>query len=96
MALTPQLQDIARQNGALSRTPMIPLDLLRHSPDGAQERLPSFDEARNEFARCYLVHILRITGGNVSQAAKLAQRNRTDFYRILQRYVLIPSDFKGQ
>jgi two-component system response regulator GlrR len=57
-------------------------------------RLPSFDEARDEFTRSYLSQILQITGGNVSQAARLAKRNRTDFYKLLGRHQLTPEDFK--
>ena len=60
----------------------------------APGRLPSFDEARDEFTRNYLSQILQITGGNVSQAARLAKRNRTDFYKLLARHQLTPEDFK--
>ena len=35
-----------------------------------------------------------ITGGNVSQAARLAKRNRTDFYKLLARHQLTPEEFK--
>jgi two-component system response regulator GlrR len=41
-----------------------------------------------------LVQILQITGGNVSQAARLARRNRTDFYKLLDRHQLVPAEFK--
>ena len=34
------------------------------------------------------------TGGNVTQAAQLAKRNRTEFYKLLQRHNLTPSEFK--
>ena len=62
---------------------------------GAGERLPSFSEARDEFTRNYLSQLLQITGGNVSQAARLAKRNRTDFYKLLGRHQLNPEQFKG-
>jgi two-component system response regulator GlrR len=67
---------------------------LSQVPGDTTVELPSFDEARSQFIRSYLSQILQITGGNVSQAAKLAKRNRTDFYKLLQRYLLIASDFK--
>jgi two-component system response regulator GlrR len=38
--------------------------------------------------------LLQITGGNVSQAARLAKRNRTDFYKLLSRHQLNPEQFK--
>ncbi|HXM81258.1 MAG TPA: helix-turn-helix domain-containing protein, partial [Burkholderiales bacterium] len=47
------------------------------------------------FERDYLVRILKITGGNVTKAARLAGRNRTEFYRLLERHCLEPSMFKG-
>ena len=41
------------------------------------------------------VRILKITGGNVTKAARLAGRNRTEFYRLLERHSLEPGMFKG-
>ncbi len=91
-----QLQNVVRQNVALSQTPIIPVELVQQTLGGARGKLPSFDEARDEFTRNYLSQILQITGGNVSQAARLAKRNRTDFYKLLGRHQLVPDDFKGR
>jgi two-component system response regulator GlrR len=89
-----QLQNVVRQTVAVSQTPIIPVELVQQALGGAPGRLPSFDEARDEFTRGYLSQILQITGGNVSQAARLARRNRTDFYKLLGRHQLVPEDFK--
>jgi len=89
-----QLANVVRQNCALAQTPIIPVELVQQSLGGTQAKLPSFDEARDEFTRSYLSQILQITGGNVSQAARLAKRNRTDFYKLLGRHQLVPDDFK--
>ncbi len=89
-----QLQNLVRQSAAVSQTPVIPVELVQQSLGGAPGRLPSFDDARDEFTRGYLSQILQITGGNVSQAARLAKRNRTDFYKLLGRHQLVPEDFK--
>ena len=89
-----QLQNVVRQNVALSQTPIIPVEMVQQSLGGGPGRLPSFDEARDEFTRSYLSQILQITGGNVSQAARLAKRNRTDFYKLLGRHQLTPEEFK--
>ncbi|MGB6602871.1 MAG: sigma 54-interacting transcriptional regulator [Steroidobacteraceae bacterium] len=89
-----QLHNVVRQNVALSQTPIIPAELVQQSLGGAPGRLPSFDEARDEFTRSYLSQILQITGGNVSQAARLAKRNRTDFYKLLARHQLTSEEFK--
>lgn len=89
-----QLANVVRQNVALSQTPIIPVELVQQSLGGTTGRMVSFDEARDEFTRSYLSQILQITGGNVSQAARLAKRNRTDFYKLLGRHQLTPEDFK--
>jgi two-component system response regulator GlrR len=91
-----QLQNVVRQNCALAQTPIIPVELVQQSLGSPQAKLPSFDEARDEFTRSYLSQILQITGGNVSQAARLAKRNRTDFYKLLGRHQLVPDDFKDR
>jgi two-component system response regulator GlrR len=90
-----QLYNVVRQNVALSRTPIISAELVQKSLGGHLAKLPSFAEARDEFTRNYLSQILQITGGNVSRAARLAKRNRTDFYKLLSRHSLNPDDFKG-
>ena len=55
---------------------------------------PPLDQARRAFERDYLVRILRMTQGNVTHAARLAGRNRTEFYRLLDRHSIIPASFK--
>ena len=91
-----QLFNVVRQTIAVSQTPIVPVELVQQSLGGTAGRLPSFDEARDEFTRSYLSQILQITGGNVSQAARLARRNRTDFYKLLGRHQLTPDDFKAR
>jgi two-component system response regulator GlrR len=89
-----QLHNVVRQNVALSQTPIIPVELVQQSLGSTSGRLPSFDEARDEFTRSYLSQILQITAGNVTQAARLAKRNRTDFYKLLARHQLTADEFK--
>ena len=60
----------------------------------AEPEFAPLDKARRAFERDYLVRILRITEGNVTRAARLAGRNRTEFYRLLDRHALAPSAFK--
>ncbi|HZD51986.1 MAG TPA: sigma 54-interacting transcriptional regulator [Woeseiaceae bacterium] len=89
-----QLYNVVRQNVALSRSPVISGELVQHSLGEHAGKLASFSEARDEFTRNYLSQILQITTGNVSQAARLAKRNRTDFYKLLARHDLNPDAFK--
>lgn len=55
----------------------------------------SYNEARQRFERNYLVQLLKLTDGNVADAARLAERNRTEFYRLLQKHELDASLFRG-
>ncbi len=89
-----QLYNVVRQNVALSRSPVISGELVRQSLGEHAGKLASFSDARDEFTRNYLSQILQITTGNVSQAARLAKRNRTDFYKLLSRHELNPDEFK--
>ncbi|MCX7962781.1 MAG: sigma 54-interacting transcriptional regulator [Burkholderiales bacterium] len=61
---------------------------------GEAPRLPTLDEARRAFERDYLERVLAIAGGSVTRAARLAGRNRTEFYRLLARHRLAPAAFK--
>jgi two-component system response regulator GlrR len=90
------LEQIAKESGQRKIYAPEAVELLATAEwlGGNPTRLPSFDEARDEFTRNYLSQILQITGGNVSQAARLAKRNRTDFYKLLSRHQLLPDDFK--
>jgi two-component system response regulator GlrR len=40
--------------------------------------------------------VLKITEGNVTHAARLSGRNRTEFYRLLDRHGLAPAMFKRE
>jgi len=91
-----QLFNVVRQNVALSRSPVISGELVQQSLGEHAGKLASFSDARDEFTRNYLSQILQITTGNVSQAARLAKRNRTDFYKLLARHELNPDAFKNR
>ena len=90
-----QLENLLEQAVALSTTHVIPLSLIRHSLDDSVAPLVSFESARKTFERDYLVRILKLTAGNAAQAAQMAGRNRTEFYKLLQRHSLEPGMFKA-
>ena len=91
-----QLYNVVHQNVALSRSPVMSAELVQQSLGEHAGKLLSFSDARDEFTRNYLSQILQITIGNVSQAARLAKRNRTDFYKLLARHDLNPEQFKAR
>ena len=89
-----QLRMVVRQAAATGAGPVITADQVQEA-QGQITTLPSFDEAREEFTRQYLVQLMQVTQGNVSQAARLAKRNRTDFYKLLSRHGVEPEEFKS-
>ena len=90
-----QLYNVVEQSVALATTPIIPVSLAQQSIQHQQAEFASFEEARHRFEREYLTQLLKITEGNVTQAARLAKRNRTEFYKLLSRHQLEPKLFKN-
>ena len=88
-----QLLNVIEQAVALSTAQIIPATLIQKAIREFEDIVP-FDEARRRFEAEYLTQLLKMTGGNVARAAKHAQRNRTDFYKLLQRHALEPGLFK--
>ena len=91
-----QLFNVVEQNVALAPGRVIGAALVRKSLGEQNSSLPSFDEARAEFTRNYLRQLLELASGNISRAARLAGRNRTDFYKLLNRYNVDSSEFKSR
>ncbi|WP_286265951.1 sigma 54-interacting transcriptional regulator [Thalassotalea atypica] len=89
-----QLQNVVEQSVALATEPLINESLIRNALRGESSQQPSFQEARDQFERDYLANILKTTSGNVSQAAKIAQRNRTEFYKLLNKHHLNAEAFR--
>jgi two-component system response regulator GlrR len=90
-----QLKSALEQIVALTLTSSIPAALVKKViREYDEESIPAIDDARREFERDYLVRLLQTTVGNVARAARLAQRNRTEFYKLLARHGLNPVNFK--
>lgn len=89
-----QLVNVIEQCVALTSAPMISEALVEQALAGENTELPTFVEARNQFELNYLRKLLQMTKGNVTNAARLAGRNRTEFYKLLSRHELDAADFK--
>jgi two-component system, NtrC family, response regulator GlrR len=89
-----QLQNVVEQSAALSTTDIVPASLVRRALRDGPGAIPPLSEARSRFERDYLQELLQITEGNVSNAARLAGRNRTEFYKLLRRHHLDPDAFR--
>ncbi|MCP5163093.1 MAG: sigma 54-interacting transcriptional regulator [Hahellaceae bacterium] len=89
-----QLINVVEQTLALATSPIIPAALVAQALENQADYLPSFNDARAEFERNYLAKVLAIAEGNVAQAARIAQRNRTDFYKLMSKHGLEAGAFK--
>jgi len=90
-----QLYNVVEQVCALSSTPLVPLALVQRALRSPSVQVLTFAEAKQRFERDYLVGLLKLTDGNVADAARLADRNRTEFYRLMQKQGLTPGHFKA-
>ena len=86
-----ELRQVVREVASLAVGAVISPELVKQAM-GQTTRMPSFDEARDEFTRGYLTQLLQITKGNVSQAARLAKRNRAMTLRHLRDCRRTPDD----
>jgi two-component system, NtrC family, response regulator GlrR len=90
-----QLQNVIEQTVVLATTSIVPLTLLEKALQETANTIIPLDTAKHNFEQNYLINLLKTTQGNVTQAAKLAKRNRTEFYRLLERHQIQPSAFKN-
>jgi two-component system response regulator GlrR len=90
-----QLFNVVEQTVTLATTSVIPVSLVQKALRHKTGTLPSLAAARRDFEREYLVRLLQMTDGNITQAARFAQRNRTELYKLLRRYHLDPGSFRN-
>jgi two-component system response regulator GlrR len=91
-----QLQNVVDHCSVLCSTPLISAALVAKALQDKEPALDlSYANAKRQFERDYLIRLLKITGGQVSEAARLAGRNRTEFYRLLGKHQLTPGMFKA-
>lgn len=88
-----QLLNVVEQVCALSTTPLISLLLVQRALRSSGTEILTYAQAKQKFEREYLVSLMKITDGVVADAARLADRNRTEFYRLLQKNGLTPGHF---
>ncbi|MGL5032028.1 MAG: sigma 54-interacting transcriptional regulator [Aeromonas sp.] len=79
---------------SLCHSPVIGVSMVESALSSSRGGIRSFNDARAEFERDYLIRLLRTTEGNVTLAANMAGRNRTDFYKLLSRHSIEAANFK--
>lgn len=91
-----QLRNVVEYCVALTPGGVIAVDTVQEALRGRSESLPTLDDIRADAERSYLVQVLRLSGGNVTRAAKAAGRNRTEFYRLLGKHNIEPATFRQE
>jgi len=89
-----QLVNVVEQCVALTQTPVIPLHLVEQALSATKQSWPTLTEARDAFEQQYLHKLLKMTDGNVTRAAELAGRNRTDMHKLMKKHELDAQDFR--
>jgi two-component system response regulator GlrR len=87
-----ELAERIRQAIKLSGNAAITAEALLLAADG--ENIPSFKEAKRAFEARYVTGLLRRCAGNISRAARLAKKDRKDFYDVIRRTGVDPTDFR--
>jgi two-component system response regulator GlrR len=90
-----QLRNVVERCVVLASSPVIPKSLVVEALQDQTLDMPTLDEAKAAFERRYIAGLLRATNGNVSAAAKIAGRNRSEFYKLLGRHGLQPEAFRA-
>jgi two-component system, NtrC family, response regulator GlrR len=91
-----QLVNVVEQCVALTHSPVIAAAQVEQALSQDSSYWPPLTEARDQFERQYLIRVLQMTEGNVTRAAELAGRNRTDFYKLLKKHELSAAQITEQ
>lgn len=90
-----QLGNVIEQCAVLSSGDIITAEMVKTALSQRPGEIMPLDDAKKNFEREYLIGVLRITGGQVSNAAQLAGRNRTDFYKLLSKHEIDAANFRN-
>ncbi len=90
-----ELENKVKQAMILARGIYLVKDDLSIESDAVGPAVKPMVTAKKEFERNYLVDLLKTTRGNISQAARLAGKERKDFYEALRRNQIEPGTFRN-
>jgi len=88
-----ELRERIRQGVRLAGRGAISAEALMLSTEG--DEVPSFKEAKRAFETRYVEGLLRRCSGNISRAARMAKKDRKDFYDVIRRTGVDPGMFRG-
>jgi two-component system, NtrC family, response regulator GlrR len=87
-----ELRERIRQAVHIGNAGVISAESLMLSTDG--DDVPSFKDAKRAFETRYVEGLLRRCSGNISRAARLAKKDRKDFYDVIRRTGVVPGEFR--
>jgi two-component system response regulator GlrR len=90
-----ELENTVESAVALAVQNKITDDLVLPKHGIKENQIRPLKQAKDDFLKDYLVQLIELTNGNVSQAAKLAGKYRADLYELLKKYKLNPADFRS-
>ncbi|HKJ24790.1 MAG TPA: sigma 54-interacting transcriptional regulator [Myxococcota bacterium] len=88
-----ELEERVRQAVRIAGSGAISAEALMLASEAAE--VPSFKEAKRAFETRYVEGLLRRCSGNISRAARLAKKDRKDFYDVIRRTGVDPQQFRG-
>jgi two-component system response regulator GlrR len=86
-----ELRERVRQAVRIAGSGAVSTEALLLAADG---EVPSFKEAKRAFETRYVTGLLRRCHGNISHAARLAKKDRKDFYDVIRRTGVDPTHFR--
>lgn len=89
-----QLLNVVEKVVALCTDVFVSSALVQRAISRRADDHVALDDAKRRFEHDYLVQLLKLTKGNVTHAARLAKRNRSEFYSLLKRHEVDPALFK--
>jgi two-component system response regulator GlrR len=92
-----ELENRVKQAMVMSRGEWVDADELAFPVElRCEGDLPTFRKAKAEFERSYVVRALRIVDGKVAAAARIAGKERKDFYDLMRKHGIDPNDFRSR
>lgn len=89
-----ELENTIERAVGMSIKDVITEDMILPTQEIEKKDLQPLKSAKADFEKEYLVQLIRLTHGNVTQAAKLAGKYRADLYDLLKKHNIKSSDFK--
>jgi len=89
-----ELENVVECAVAMATEDIITEDLILQTQKLDKNNLRPLKKAKEDFEKNYLIQVMKLTQGNVSQAARIAGKYRADLYEILEKYGLKPTDFR--